>query len=163
MRTVIGVMGGGHADTRVAEDARRLGSLIASHGWVLLTGGRACGVMDAASRGAREAGGLVVGVLPSAEAEGVSEHVDVAVLTGMGDARNCVNVLTSAVVVAFPGGAGTLSEIALALKAGRPVVTVGFPLGDAFAPYRASGRLSEASGPDEALAIVARLLPRAAS
>ncbi|HEY9283466.1 MAG TPA: hypothetical protein VIP46_08435, partial [Pyrinomonadaceae bacterium] len=85
----------------------------------------ASGVMEAASRGAREAGGLTIGILPTADAGDASEFVDLAVVTGMGQARNQINVLTSRVVFACGAGAGTASEIALALKARKPVILLG--------------------------------------
>jgi uncharacterized protein (TIGR00725 family) len=128
--------------------------MIARRHWVLLTGGRSVGVMDAASLGAREAGGLVIGVLPDEDDAGATEHLDIAIRTGMGDARNVINVLSSDVVIALPGGAGTLSEVALGLKAGRTVIVLGWDPGDAL---RAAGpgRLRHASSPQEALAIAA--------
>lgn len=126
-RPVVGVMGGARASDEVLAEAERLGEAIAENGWVLLNGGRDAGVMRASARGARRAGGLVVGVLPGRGDEaGVAEGVEVAVFTGMGEARNHVNVLSSDVVVALPGGAGTLSEAALAVKAGTPLVLVGW-------------------------------------
>lgn len=154
IKTVIGVMGGSVCDDATAERARELGRLIASAGWVLLNGGRDTGVMAASAQGAAEAGGLVIGVLPSDDWECIAPDVHVPVLTGMGDARNAVNVLSSRVVVALRGGAGTLSEVALALKAGRPVVALDFPLGEGFAAYHARGRIVDAKTPDEAMAAV---------
>jgi uncharacterized protein (TIGR00725 family) len=125
MRIVIGVMGPGErASKRDTDKAFILGRRIADHGWVLLSGGRDAGVMDAVNRGAKHAGGLTIGVLPGSDRRsGVSQHVDIAVMTGMGAARNNINVLSSDVVIACgtPAG-GTLSEVALAVKAGRPVV-----------------------------------------
>jgi uncharacterized protein (TIGR00725 family) len=122
-RTVVGVMGPGEGATEdEVRAARELGALVAAEGWVLLTGGRASGVMEAASRGAREAGGLTVGILPTEDAADASEFIDVAIVTGMGEARNQINVLTSRVVFACGTGAGTASEIALALKARKPVI-----------------------------------------
>ncbi|MDQ3805234.1 MAG: TIGR00725 family protein [Acidobacteriota bacterium] len=122
-KILIGVMGpGGGAGDEVLAAAYELGKLIARRGWVLVTGGRAAGVMDAASRGAKEAGGLVVGILPGEDAAGASEFVDIPVVTGLGQARNNVNVLSSRAVVACGTGAGTAAEVALALKARRPVV-----------------------------------------
>ena len=89
--TIIGVMGGGSSATAyTCGQARRLGELIANEGWVLLTGGRNAGVMDAASQGAKAAGGLTVGVLPDAHKERLSEHVDIPIVTGMGNARNVI-------------------------------------------------------------------------
>src|SRR3712207_1357056 len=90
---------GAGAGERTLHDATRLGEMIARAGWVLLTGGRNEGVMDAASKGAHTAGGLVVGVLGDTTLEHASPWIDVAILTGMGQARNNVNVLSSHVVV----------------------------------------------------------------
>ena len=142
MRTVIGVMGSGEdRDAALLEQARELGAAIAGQGWVLLNGGRDRGVMDASAQGASEAGGLVVGVLPDADSRHASHHLDVAVRTGMGEARNAINALSSDVVVAMRGGAGTLSEVALALKAGRTVVALDFDPGSGFEAWRTSGLL----------------------
>lgn len=130
MRTVIGIMGGGRADAATSALAREIGALVAAEGWVLLNGGRDCGVMAASAAGAAGAGGLVIGVLPGDDFSGVAHGVDIAIPTGMGDARNVINILASHVVVALPGGAGTVSEVAHALKAGRAVVVVGWDPGD---------------------------------
>lgn len=155
MRTIVGVMGGAVVTDDVLEGAYRLGRAIAEHGWVLLTGGRDAGVMASASRGAADAGGLVIGILPGETTAGVAPHVDIAIPTGMGDARNAINVLASHVVVVCRGGAGTISEAALALKAGRPVITLDFPLGEAFAPYYERRRLIDASTVEHAVELVA--------
>lgn len=158
MRTVIGVMGGAVADPEVLANAQELGRLIALEGWVLLTGGRDAGVMAAASEGASEAGGLVIGVLPGDSPDGAAPHVHVAIPTGMGDARNAINVLASNVVMAMPGGAGTISEIALALKKGRPVVLLGFPLGKPFERYYLCGQLIDVTTPADAVAVATSFL-----
>lgn len=122
-KILIGVMGPGEQATLDQINmAYTLGYALAQQGWIVLTGGRSAGVMDAACRGAKAAGGLTVGILPTAEAIAISEAVDIPILTGMGSARNNVNILTSQVVVACGLGAGTVSEIALALKAGKPVI-----------------------------------------
>jgi uncharacterized protein (TIGR00725 family) len=125
-RPVIGVMGPGRASCVQLRSATELGEGIARNGWVLLTGGRAAGVMDAVNRGAKRVpGSLTIGVLPTAGTR-VSRFVDVAIVTDMGNARNNVNVLSSDVVVACgPGGPGTISEVALALKARKPVILLG--------------------------------------
>ncbi|MDP2359916.1 MAG: TIGR00725 family protein [bacterium] len=125
-RPVIGVMGGSVSTAAVDALAEALGEAIAREGWVLLCGGRPAGVMEAASRGAARQGGLVVGVLPGEDPAAASPHVGVAIATGFGWARNAVNVLSSTVVVALPGRSGTLSEIALALGYGRPVLLLGW-------------------------------------
>ncbi len=128
-RPLIGVMGAGEgASSRDLSLAEELGRAIARQGWALLTGGRPSGVMAAASRAAMAVDGhLVVGVLPDDGAggrrEGGTAELDVALFTGMGQARNLINVLSSdVVVVCGTGGAGTASEAAHALKAGRPLV-----------------------------------------
>jgi uncharacterized protein (TIGR00725 family) len=122
---IIGVMGGNQADPETIEEARRLGEAVAGKGYVLLTGGGG-GVMKAASAGAWNAGGLVIALLPNERSRPLkdypNEYVDVPIYTGMGDARNAINAKTPDVVVALRGSAGTLSEIALALKSGTPVI-----------------------------------------
>lgn len=122
-RVVIGVMGPGATATAAdLEFAYELGQRIAVAGWVLLTGGRNVGVMDAASRGAKQAGGLTIGILPTEQLTGISDAIDIPILTGVGSARNNINVLSSQVVIACGMGLGTASEIALALKANKPVI-----------------------------------------
>lgn len=121
--TIIGVMGPGEdASKEDIHQATELGSLIAEEGLALLTGGRNIGVMDAASKGAQQAGGLTIGILPSEDNRGASKYLDIIVRTGMGSARNNINVLSSDVVVACGSGAGTTSEIMLAMKAGKPLI-----------------------------------------
>jgi uncharacterized protein (TIGR00725 family) len=157
-RTIIGVMGGSTADARTEALAEALGRGIAERGWVLLSGGRPTGVMEASARGCREAGGLSVGVLFDAEREAASAHLDLVIPTGMGAARNVVNVLASDVVVACRGQGGTLSEIALALRFDRPVVLLDFDPGAAFLDACGPGAWYLAADPSEALDRVARLL-----
>lgn len=127
---VIGVMGSHRGDTRTLEEAYRVGEGIAKRGHILLTGGGG-GTMRAASEGARKAGGLVVAVLPSERhypAKGYpNDFVDIPIYTGMSDARNAINAKTPDVLVALRGGLGTLSEIALALKSGTPVIGLRCP------------------------------------
>ncbi|HSB45533.1 MAG TPA: hypothetical protein VLD60_11005 [Nitrospira sp.] len=126
MRFVVGVMGPAKARRKDIENARMLGELIARREWVLLTGGRDVGVMHAANQGAKKvARSLTVGVLPSTR-DRVSKYVDVAIITEMGSARNNICVLSSQVIVACGlGGSGTVSEVALALKAGKEVILLG--------------------------------------
>ncbi len=122
-RQIVGIVGAADPGARALGNARALGRAVAQRGWILLTGGRPAGVMAAACAGAREVpGSVTLGILPGAEG-GVGPDVDIAVFTGMGDARNVVNVLTSdAVVACGVEGAGTASEVALALKAGKPII-----------------------------------------
>jgi hypothetical protein len=114
---------GDNARDEDVEAAFALGAAIAQEGWVLLSGGRNSGVMDAVNRGAKQTGGLTIGVMPGSDKSSMSDAVDVGIVTGMGSARNNINVLSSDVVSACgAGGAGTASEIALALKSRRPVI-----------------------------------------
>ena len=123
---IVGVMGpGATATPEECRTAERLGALIANEGWTTLTGGMAAGVMDAALRGASDAGGLTVGVLPGDTAEGASPAAAVRIITGLGEARNAVNTLTSEVLFVCGMSPGTASEVALAIRAARPVVLVG--------------------------------------
>lgn len=161
-RALIGVMGSARATEEECSAAHVLGKLIAEAGWNLMCGGRPMGIMESAARGAHEAGGLVVGILPgySDADKDASTYLDVVVLTGMGDAgRNSINAITSKVMVVCRGGASTVSELAMALTSGRPVVLMGWddpiPL---FPKYVASGQLRAVSTPEEARDAVALLL-----
>lgn len=124
MKTVVGIMGPAKASLEVLETAYELGFAIAQSDWVLLTGGRRVGVMHEALRGTKDAGGLTLGILPDDKSDDLSEFVDMPIFTGMGSARNVINILTSKVIVACGTGLGTTSEIALALKSGKPVILI---------------------------------------
>jgi len=119
---ILTVLGAGDASAEEISVAERVGATAALGGWVVLTGGGS-GVMEAASRGAVEAGGLTIGILPNARAGGgyPNPWVKIPVFTGAGSARNVFNVLSARFCVAIGGGSGTLSEIALALKSDTPV------------------------------------------
>jgi uncharacterized protein (TIGR00725 family) len=158
---VIGIMGAGRASERSLALAHRLGRMVAERGWIVLTGGRPEGVMAAANAGAKTVpGSITLGILPSAS-EGVGPDVDIAVFTGLGDARNAVNVLTSDVVVACGvEGPGTASEVALALASERPVVLLA-PSPEAAAFFRqVAGRvtLHQAETPEETIRAADELL-----
>ncbi|MGD1913133.1 MAG: TIGR00725 family protein [Rivularia sp. (in: cyanobacteria)] len=122
-KVIIGVMGVGEkATTDDLENAYQLGQMIAEEGWILLTGGRKAGVMNAASIGAKSVNGLTIGILPGKDKREVSEAVDIAIFTDMGNARNNINLLSSDVIIACGMGAGTASEITLALKSNKKVI-----------------------------------------
>ena len=157
-KVIVGVMGGGRVDARHKELAYRLGRLIAAQGWVLLNGGRRAGIMEASARGAFEAGGLTVGILPDEDDRHQSPYIQIPILTGMGSARNYVNALSSHILVACPGGAGTVSEVALALKHGRPVVLLDFDLRPVFPAYVASGQLDWVETPEAAVQAIQQRL-----
>jgi len=119
---VLAVLGAARPTTTEYEAARRVGALAAERGWAVLTGGGS-GVMEAASRGAAEAGGLTIGVLPGTEPaqDYPNQWVALRIYTGLGSARNVINALSGDLVLAIGGQAGTLSEVAHAVKAGREV------------------------------------------
>ncbi len=119
---ILAVLGAGEASVEEISVAERVGATAGRAGWVVLTGGGS-GVMEAACRGAVEAGGLTIGILPNERAGGgyPNPWVKIPVFTGAGSARNVFNVLSAQLCVAIGGGSGTLSEIALALKSGTPV------------------------------------------
>jgi len=150
---------GNNPEEQDLQAAYELGKLIARREWVLLTGGRSAGVMEAASKGAREEGGLTVGILPGEDRKQMSEFVDIPILTGMGSARNNINVLTADVVVASGMGMGTTSEIMLALKANKHVILLNQTdeaLG--FLNSLESDLLHEASSASDAMEKMERLL-----
>ncbi len=157
-KPVIGIMGGADVADDVLRLARQLGTLVARRGWVLLNGGRDTGVMAASAAGAKEAGGIVVGTLPDRDARSASPDLDLAIVTGLGDARNVINVLSSDVIIACPGAAGTLSEVALALKNGKPVILLGFEPGPSLEAYRRRGLLCSARDPGRAVELAERYL-----
>ncbi len=118
----IAVVGGGECCPKVREMAYSLGRQLAENGHVLLCGGLG-GVMEAVCSGVREAGGLTVGILPGDKWE-ANRYVDIFISTGMGHARNVIIVKSADAVIALPGEHGTLSEIALALKMGKRVISL---------------------------------------
>jgi uncharacterized protein (TIGR00725 family) len=151
-------MGGSASAPSTLEAARRFGHLAAEAGWVVLTGGRPAGVMEAASAGAKSVpGSLTVGILPSGPEGPVSAAVDIAVFTGVGEARNAINVLSSEVVVACGvEGPGTASEVALALRLARPTILLA-PSPEAAAFFRTidpDGSLYEVGTPEAAVELI---------
>ncbi len=122
-KPIIGVMGpGSPKDSSVLKQAEEIGRQIAKRNWILLTGGRKAGVMDAASKGASKAGGEVIGVLPGDSHLGMSDYVSIPIITGMGSGRNLINILTADVLIVCGMGLGTSSEAALAIKHGKPTL-----------------------------------------
>lgn len=104
------------------EIAFELGRSIAKEGWVVLTGGRSFGVMDAAMKGARDVNGLTIGILPDGNEQLASENADIRIVTGMGSGRNYLSVLSSHIIVVLGMAAGTASEVALAIKANKRII-----------------------------------------
>jgi len=144
----VAVVGPGEASPDELHTAEEVGAGLAAAGAVVVTGGLG-GVMEAACRGARSRRGRTLGILPGDDRDAANGWVEIAVPTGMGELRNGLVVRAADAVVAIGGGHGTLSEIALALKLGRPVVGLG--------TWEVHG-VDHASTPEEALALIAGLL-----
>jgi len=119
--TKIGIIGAGLCDPAISALAEEVGRRVAEHKAVLYCGGLG-GVMEAAAKGAAEAGGVTVGILPGVKATDANQYIQIPVVTGMGHARNVILVRSCDVLIAISGSHGTLSEIALALKMWKPVV-----------------------------------------
>lgn len=122
--TWVAVVGPGTASGEQADAAEAVGAGLARAGAVLVCGGRG-GAMEAACRGAQEAGGTTVGILPGVDRREANQFVDIAIPTGLGELRNGLVVRAADVVIAVAGEYGTLSEIGFALKTGKPVVGLG--------------------------------------
>jgi uncharacterized protein (TIGR00725 family) len=123
VRKQIGVIGAGACGSEVSALAETVGREIAKRGAVLLCGGLG-GVMEAAAYGAKQEGGITLGILPGALREEANIWIDIAVISGMGHARNALIAQSSDALIAVSGEYGTLSEIALGLKMGKPVVVL---------------------------------------
>lgn len=120
----ISVIGSGEAITKKEKEAaEQIGSDIAENNCILICGGKK-GVMEAACRGAKNKGGITVGILPSLEKEEANTYIDVPINTGIGHARNCFVAASADCVIALEGSIGTLSEIAMALNYRKPVVII---------------------------------------
>jgi uncharacterized protein (TIGR00725 family) len=145
----VGVCGAAVADGGLYDKAYRVGRLIAGRGWAVVCGGLG-GTMEAASKGATEVGGVVIGVLPTYEKDSANAYVKYTIATGMGHARNVIIAASADAVIAVGGEYGTLSEMALAMKLGRPVVAVDPPVDVAGVVVAAS--------PEDAVAYVAEVL-----
>jgi uncharacterized protein (TIGR00725 family) len=146
----IAVVGPGEASSLELSNAEEVGAGLASLGAVVVTGGLG-GVMEAASRGARSKRGRTLGILPGEDRDDANGWVEIAVATGLGELRNGLVVRASDALVAVGGGHGTLSEVAFALKLGRPVVGLG--------TWAVHG-VNEVSTAAEAIAWIARMLER---
>lgn len=118
---IIAVIGASECSPEQAAMAEEVGRLLAQRGVVLVCGGRG-GIMEAACKGARNAGGITVGILPGVDHAQGNPYLSIAIPSGLGHARNIVVAQAGQVVIAIAGGYGTLSEVALALNAGKKVV-----------------------------------------
>ena len=145
----IGVIGGATCSAEIYEIAREVGGEIARNGFSLVCGGLG-GVMEAACRGAKEAGGITIGIIPTADKRDANPYCDLIIPTGLGHARNVLVVYASDALVAVDGETGTLSEIAIALKVGKPIVGI--------KTWELEGRVPLAQGGREAFAMIMDML-----
>ncbi len=143
-KTFVGVIGAGDCSEEICELAEKVGQGIATAGAVLVCGGMG-GVMEAAARGARKQGGVTVGILPGVDKNHANPYIDFPIVTGLGEGRNLLVVRNSDVLIAFPGKFGTLSEIAFALKIGKPVVGL--------STWNVSGEIIKATNAQEAVSM----------
>ena len=141
----VAVVGPGTAAGETYERAREVGRLVAGRGGTVVCGGLG-GVMEAAARGAREGGGTAIGILPDEDRNRANGYLSFSVVTGIGQARNLAVVCSGDVVIAVGGGYGTLSELGLAMKVRRPVVSLGgWDLGDSVSVVDTPGAAVEAA------------------
>jgi uncharacterized protein (TIGR00725 family) len=141
-RPYVAVVGSGAATGELYEMAREVGRLVAERGGTVVCGGLS-GVMEAAARGAAEAGGTAIGILPDEDRRRSNEYLAYSIATGTGHARNLAVVCSGDVIIALSGEYGTLSEIGLARKVGRPVVSL--------ESWELPGHVVVASSPEEAV------------
>jgi uncharacterized protein (TIGR00725 family) len=145
----IGVIGGAVCSPEIYEIARDVGREIATNGFALVCGGLG-GVMEAACQGAKKAGGITIGLLPTSDKKDANPYCDLVIPTGLGHARNVLVVHASDALIAVDGEAGTLSEIAIALKIGKPIVGI--------KSWELEGRVPQAERGDEAVAMLMEML-----
>lgn len=125
MKKIVGIMGATKAKEEDLINAYQIGKYCAENDYVTLTGGLKYGVMTEALKGAKENGGLTIGIMPTNDKNEFSEYVDIPVVTTMKAGRNYIEVLTSDLIVACGMSAGTSSEVSLAIKPGKKILLVG--------------------------------------
>jgi uncharacterized protein (TIGR00725 family) len=153
-KVYLAIIGPSKPKDRILELAEEVGAEVARAGAILLTGGLG-GAMEAASRGAKRAGGVTIGMLPGATRRDANPFLDYSIPTGMGEIRNALLIRASDGVIAVGGGVGTLSEIALALRLGKPLA--GLETWQARVGAT-SARIRQAASPREAVATVMQAL-----
>ncbi|MEO0293330.1 MAG: TIGR00725 family protein [candidate division WOR-3 bacterium] len=143
---IVGVIGGSKVTEEIYNIAYEMGKLIGGKGYALVTGGLG-GVMEAASKGAKEEGGLVIGILPGSSKESANRWVDIPILTGMGHARNVIIVQTADILIAIDGALGTQSEIAFAKIYDKKIIGIKcdlpIPIEKANSPKEAIKKIEE--------------------
>jgi uncharacterized protein (TIGR00725 family) len=123
-KVFIGVIGAGTCSKKIYNTAEEVGKNIAKAGAILVCGGLG-GVMEGAAKGAKENGGVTIGIIPGESKEEANPYIDFPIVTGFGEGRNLVVIRSSDVIIALPGKYGTLSELAFCMKLDKPVVSLG--------------------------------------
>ncbi len=141
----VGVIGSAYCGEELYNTAYKVGQLLAKKGYILINGGLG-GVMEASAKGARDAGGFVIGVIPFASKKEANRYCNAVIATNMGHARNMIIVHSSDAIIAVGGGYGTISEMAIALKEGKKVVAI--------SPEIRLPRLIVAESPEKAVEMV---------
>jgi len=152
----VGVIGGGYNLSQdVEEIIVKMGKIIAREGWIIICGGKG-GVMEAIAKGASQEGGTIIGILPGTSRDEGNPYLTYAIPTALGHFRNFIVAQASDILVAFEGEYGTLSEIAIGLRLGKPVISLaGWELGRR--GFKAEG-IYEASSPEEAIELIKKIL-----
>lgn len=129
-KPVIAVVGAGKCSKKLRDAAAEVGRIVAENGGIIVCGGLG-GIMEGAARGAKEAGGTTIGIIPTEIKDDANEYIDHIIPSGLGEARNLLVIRTADAVIAFPGKYGTLSEMAFALQSKKPLISVNaWKLGD---------------------------------
>lgn len=141
-KVFIGVIGAGKCTKKIFSLAEEIGREIAKAGAVLVCGGLG-GVMEAAAKGAKEAKGITIGILPGDSKEDANPYIDIPIVTGIGEGRNLMVIRSSDAIIALPGKYGTLSELSFAVKLEKPVVGI--------STWDISERIIKSNDPQEAV------------
>ena len=141
-KVFIGIIGAGKCSKKIFTLAEEVGKEIAKAGAILVCGGLG-GVMEGAAKGVKETKGITVGILPGDSKEDANPHIDIPIVTGLGEARNLVVIRSSDAIIALPGKYGTLSELSFAVKLEKPVVGI--------STWDISERIAKAKDPKQAV------------
>ena len=147
-KPVIAVVGASKCSKKLRDMAFEVGKYVAENGGVIVCGGMG-GIMEGAARGAKEGGGTAIGILPTDKKDDANEFIDFVIPTGFGEARNIMVVRSADAVIAFPGKYGTLSEMAFALHAKKPVISVN--------AWRLTEEIHQVETPEEAAELAMKL------
>lgn len=163
-KIMIGIMGPGGKPTEAdLKHSYEIGKACAQKDYVVLTGARPIGVMEAGLKGAKDGGGLTIGILPTGKKEDGSDYADLKIVTDMMGARNNINVLSSDIVVACGIESGTLSEIALGVKAQKNVIVISHnQKGKEFLKELEPDKIHLAETVDDVMALIEKLLDQGA-